>query len=112
MPGTRRRISQLLRRSLFCILWPWILSSTAWAQFNPDCHVSHFHFINEGVTPATMWLRSGGGCRFHFESNNSVYGLAGILSANVTLRPKSGLLGRNTIRIFVYKPNDGFVGTD
>ena len=42
----------------------------------------------------------------------SVYGVAGILSSSVTLRPSNGLLGKNTIRIYAYKPKDDFVGSD
>jgi len=77
-----------------------------------DCNFPHFRFTDDGVTSASIWVRSGAGCKFHFEIPNSVFGLSGILSSSVTLRPRNGLLGRNTSRIYVYKPNDGFVGAD
>jgi hypothetical protein len=87
--------------------WPPV---AAYANFN--CQLPRYHFVNEGVTPVGMWVREGAGCKFHFQIPASVYGLAGILSSTVTLRPKNGLLGKNTIRIYAYKPNDGFVGSD
>jgi hypothetical protein len=65
------------------------------------------------VTSANMWVRRGDGCQFHNEvSFSSPLGVAGILSSNVTVRPKNGLLGKNTIRVYVYKPKDDFVGSD
>jgi len=59
-----------------------------------------------------MSVRSGAGCQFHFEVMKSTKGLAGILSSTTTVRPKNGLLGRNTVRIYVYMPNPNFVGND
>jgi hypothetical protein len=109
MPGTRRSISHLWRQSLFCVLSMSTVSSTASAQFTPFCRVSNFYFVSEGITPATMWIPSGGGCQFQFGMDNSVCGLVGILYSHVTLRPNNGLLGKNTIRIFVHKPKDEFV---
>ena len=82
------------------------------AQAASDCNMPRFHFVNEGVTSATMWVRRGSGCQFHFQMPASVYGVAGILSSSVTLRPSHGLLGKNTIRIYAYKPKDDFVGSD
>jgi hypothetical protein len=82
------------------------------AHATSDCNVPHFHFVNEGVTSVNMWVRRGGGCQFHFESPASVYGVAGILASSVTLRPSNGLLGKNSIRIYAYKPKDDFVGSD
>jgi hypothetical protein len=78
----------------------------------PDCNPPHFHFVNDGVTPVTMSVRAGTGCQFHFEMATSGFGMAGVLASNVTLWPKNGLLGHRSIRIYAYKPNDGFVGSD
>lgn len=79
---------------------------------NLDCLVPTFHFNPGGETFATMSVRSGAGCQFHFEVMKSTKGLAGILSSTTTVRPKNGLLGRNTVRIYVYMPNPNFVGND
>jgi hypothetical protein len=83
------------------------------ADADTDCQMPRFHFVNEGVTSASIWVCRGAGCKFHFEgSSSSVFGLLGVLSSNVTLRPRNGLLGKNTIRIYAYKPKDDFVGSD
>ena len=92
---------------------PMLLSTSAESPAaDQNCTPPHFHFANEGVTPAEMSVRRGTGCKFHFEMTNSTFGLAGILSSVVTLRPKNGLLGKNTMRIYVYKPNDDYAGDD
>jgi hypothetical protein len=91
----------------FLVGWPPVE-----AYANSDCQLPRYHFVNEGVTPVSMWVRQGAGCKFHFQIPASVFGLAGIMSSTVTLRPKNGLLGKNTIRIYAYKPNEGFVGSD
>ncbi len=74
--------------------------------------MTRFQFVNEGATSANMWVRRGDGCQFHFEgSSSSVFGLLGILSSSVTLRPSNGVLGKNSIP-YAYKPKDDFVGSD
>jgi hypothetical protein len=77
-----------------------------------DCSVPTFHFNPGGETFVTMSVRSGVGCQFHFEVIKSTKGLAGILSSTTTVRPKNGLLGKNTVRIYAYMPNPNFVGND
>ena len=47
-----------------------------------------------------------------YPDGSRAFGVVGILSSTVTLRPKNGLLWKNKIRIYVYKPNDDFVGSD
>jgi hypothetical protein len=77
-----------------------------------DCSVPPFRFNPGGETVTTMSVRSGVGCQFHFEVVKSTKGTAGIISSKTTVRPKNGLLGRNTVRIYVYMPNENFVGND
>ena len=79
---------------------------------NRDCWAPTFQFNRGGETFATMSVRSGTGCQFHFEVVKSTKGLAGILSSTTAVRPKNGLLGKNTPRIYVYMPNPNFFGND
>ena len=59
-----------------------------------------------------MSVRSGAGCQFHFEILKSTIGLAGIVSSKITIRPKHGRLGKNTNRIYLYRADSNYVGSD
>jgi len=89
-----------------------VVSGSSAGALGGDCSVPHFHFNRGGETFATMSVRSGAGCQFHFEVVRSTKGVAGILSSTTMVRPKNGLLGKNTARIYVYMPNPNFVGND
>jgi len=59
-----------------------------------DCSMPHFHFNGGGVTWATMSVRRGTSCQFHFEIPSSTKGIVGIVASMTTVQPKNGLLGK------------------
>lgn len=112
--GMRRDLPSWSGWLVLCLLWTCVSAPDAVARnyHNANCIFPRFSFVDEGVTAAQLMASSSAACVFHFEISESTNRSVGILSSNVTLRPKNGLLGSNTIRIFAYKPNEGFPGND
>ena len=77
-----------------------------------DCHVPHFHFVENGETPVRMQVRRDAVCTLRLHISDSEAGDQGILTSAITERPKHGVLGRASVREFAYKPNERFVGAD
>jgi hypothetical protein len=43
---------------------------------------------------------------------SSTKGLAGIISSTIVVRPKNGMLGGHDVRLYAYKADEDFVGSD
>ena len=90
------------------------LSGLLWtsAAAAVSCSVPHFHFVDGGTTPAQMFTGPGTPCAFYFKISEFGRGDAGILSSRVTTRPKYGVLGHSSVRLYAYQPAAGYTGTD
>jgi len=75
------------------------------------CLHPRVRFVQNGTTEYYIYVKAGTSCGFTLNGSGSA-GASGILSVNISARPKHGVLGSASIRGYAYKPDDGFTGQD
>jgi hypothetical protein len=75
------------------------------------CLHPRVRYVQNGTTEFYIYVKAGTSCGFALNGSGSA-GATGILSVNISARPKHGVLGSASIRGYAYKPEDGFIGRD
>jgi hypothetical protein len=76
------------------------------------CRVPNFKLIDGGDSSAFLYVKENTACGFRFGVRDSARGDNGILAVEVAARPKHGMLGKQTLSAYAYKPDADFKGTD